>query len=392
MNTRLAAPGQGLLVRRTKPVSPSKLGVFSLCPLRYVLETENDGTGRLPYGLKALRGTAAHRVIEQLSERPHQTFQELREAFCSAVAQAVARQDTNSLIRFAFQQLGVNALFPAGEQASTCQFIRKVLARYVPGEAAAARPKDSPYSPRRAFAFGRERKLVSAALDMEGWVDLVYKDSAGTVHVCDFKTGNVLDASGEPKLAFLLQISCYGLLAKEMLGLDEAVLELVGPASGWHGMLSGPHEIMARQAIAALQVSLPKLETVQGESLATPGSWCASCSVRPTCPAYIHALEGSLAAENILSPVDVAGTVTEILATAEFLRLRILTHSGKRVSLSGIPASIYPGLSRGMRIYGYSLGSYDVLARAAFPANFYLFRPDNPKGSAFSSLLTTELS
>ena len=380
------------MVRRTKPVSPSKLGVFSLCPLRYVLETEYAGAGRLPYGLRALRGTAAHRVIEQLSERPHPTSQELREAFCCAVAQAVAKQDTNPLIRLAFQQLGVNALFPAGEQASTCQFIRKVLGRYVPGEAAAAGPKASPYGPRRAFAFGRERKLVSAALDVEGWVDLVYKDSAGIVHVCDFKTGNVLDAGGGPKLDYLLQIAAYGLLAKEMLGLDEAALELAGPASGWHGMLSGPHEIMARQAISALQVRLPKLETVQGESLAKPGSWCASCTVRPTCPAYMHALEGCLDGEDILSPVDVAGTVTEILGAGEFLRLRILTHNGKRVSLSGVPASIYPGLSQGASIHGFSLGSYDVLARAAFPANFYLFRPDDPKASAFSSLLVTELS
>lgn len=391
MSTHLSALGQGLLVRRTKPVSPSKLGVFSLCPLRYILETEDAVAGKIPYGLRTLRGTAAHRVIEKLSEWPHPLSEDLLEAFCSAVAQAVTRRDANPMIRLAFEQLGVNALFPMGELASTCQFIRKILARYVHREGAGG-PKASHYKSGCSFAFGRERKLVSAMLDMEGRVDLMYKDSAGTVHVCDFKTGNVLDANGRPKSDYLLQISAYGLLAKETLGLNEAALELAGPSSSWHGMLSGTHETMARQAIAYLQARLPKLKTVHSESLAVPGSWCASCTVRPTCPTYTQVLEGGPAAADILSPVDIAGTVTELFGTGEFLRLRILTHSGRRVSISGIPASIYPGLSKGINICGFSLGSYDMLARAAFPANFYLFRPDAPKASAFSSLLSTKLS
>jgi len=387
LSTWLSAPGQGLLVRRTKPVSPSKLGVFSLCPLRYVLETENTGAGRTPGGLMALRGTAAHRVIEGLAGRPHTSPQELRQAFCGAVAQTIARRDTNSLIRLVFQQLGMNALFPAGQQASTCQFIRKVLERQAPGAAAGNRQRTALAGRVRPFAFGSERKLASAALDMAGSVDLVYKDSSGTVHVCDFKTGNVLEADGQPKHAYLLQISAYGLLAKDMLGLQEVALELAGPASRWQEILGGRLETMARQAIATLQARLPKLQPVQGESLAAPGSWCESCPVRPSCPVYMRALEDGSAAEGMLSPFDVAGTVTDIVSAGEFLRLRILTHSGKRVSLSGVPSSIYPGLAQGIKILGFSLGSYDVLARTAFPANFYIFRPDDPGASAFSSWL-----
>lgn len=341
----------------------------------------------------ALRGTAAHRVIEGLAGlagRPQIPSQELRQAFCGAVAQTIARRDTNPLICLVFQQLGLNALFPAGQQASTCQFIRKVLERQVPKNAVGNAQRNVPPGRGRSFAFGSERKLASAGLDMEGCVDLIYKDSSATVHVCDFKTGNVLDADGQPKHAYLLQISAYGLLAKDMLGLQEVGLELAGPASGWQEMLGGRLEMMARQAIATLQARLPKLEQVHGESLAAPGSWCESCPVRPSCPVYMRALEDGSAAEGMLSPFDVAGTVTDIVSAGKFLRLRIRTHSGKRVSLSGVPAFIYPGLAQGIKILGFSLGSYDVVARAAFPANFYIFRPENPKESAFSSLIEIE--
>ncbi|KQQ96138.1 PD-(D/E)XK nuclease family protein [Massilia sp. Leaf139] len=332
-------------------------------------------------------GAAGHRAIEQLAERAHPPPQQLREIFLGAFAHAVAAPSANPLIRFAFQRQGVNALCPADQQASTCQFIRKVLARQVPGSAARRGPETSPARAGRAFVFGRERKLASTALDMEGWVDLVYKDSSGTVHVCDFKTGNVLDADGHPKHAYLLQISAYGLLTKDMLGLQEVALELAGPASSWHGVLDGRLEAMARDAAATLKTRLPKLEPVHGESLAAPGSGCKSCFVRPSCPVYMRALEGGLAAEEMLSPFDLAGTVAETFAAGEFIRLRILTHNGKRVSLSGVPASIYPGLAPGLQIRGFSLGSFDVLARAAFPANFYIFRPDDPKASAFGSRL-----
>jgi hypothetical protein len=335
----------------------------------------------------ALRGTAAHRVIEQLAGRPHTPPQQLREAFLGALAIAAAATGAPPLIRLAAKQMGVNALFPADQQASTCRFIRKVLERQVPGPAARPVPLAFPASGARSFAFGRERKLVSSALDMEGWVDLVYKDSSGTVHVCDFKTGNVFDADGQPKRAYLLQISAYGLLAKDMLGLQEVALELVGPASEWHETLDGRLTAMAKDAVATLNTRLPKLEPVHGESLAAPGSWCKSCMVRPSCPVYMRALEGARAAEEILSPFDLAGTVAEIFAGGEFVRLRILAHNGKRVSLSGVPASIYPELAPGLKILGFSLGSFDVLARAAFPANFYIFRPDDPKASAFGSQL-----
>jgi hypothetical protein len=378
-------PGRELLVRRTRPLLPSKLGVFSLCPLRYVLETENAGAGITPPGLMALRGTAAHRAIEGLAGRRDPSSLELRQALRHTLAQTVARQDSNPLIRLAFEQFGVNALFPAEQQASMCQFIRKVLARQVHGEAAATGPITFRAKQGRSLSFGRERKLASRALDMEGRVDLVYKGSSGIVHVCDFKTGNVLEGDGQPKHAYLLQISAYGLLVKDMLDLETVGLELLGPASDWHGGLDDSLELMARQAIGTLQARLPKLEAVSGESLAASGSWCKSCTARPSCPVYVRALEAGSVAEDMLSPFDVAGTVTEVFAAGSYVRLRIVTQTGTRASLSEVPVSLYPRLVPGMRILGFSLGSFDVLTRAAFAANFYIFRRDDPKASAFSS-------
>lgn len=383
------APGPHIEARRTRPVQPSKIGLFSICPLRYVLETENTGAERIPSGLMALRGIAAHRVIEEFARHPSPTIQELRQAFYDAATQAAAAQEANPLIRIAFQQSGLSALFSAEQLASACQFIRKVLAR---------RPEPAPV-PRgetaalaklvRPSMFGAERKLSCHALDMEGWVDLFYRDSGGTVHVADFKTGNVLENDGQPKPSYLLQVAAYGVLAKEMLGLNDIVLELVGTASEWTGTLDGELETMVRETVATLRACLPKQQPLQGGGLAASGPWCQSCASRPSCPAYMQALEGGSKEQVFLSPFDVAGKITDSVAAGCFTRLRVLTHRGKHVSLSGVPSKLYPGLEPGTDILGFSLGSYDVLSRAAFPANFYVFRPDNPKASAFSSLLRT---
>lgn len=387
MNKPLLAPGLDIQVSRTKPAQPSKIGVFSMCPLRYIFETESTGAERIPSGLMALRGIAAHRVIEEFARYPSAGIQELRQAFYGAAAQAAESQNTNPLVRIAFKQSGLSALFSTEQLVSACQFIRKVLARRPEAATSPGGPANALSKPVRPAVFGAERKLSWPALDMEGRADLIYRDSGGTVHVADFKTGNVLEDGGQPKHSYLLQVAAYGVLAKEMLGLDEVALELAGPASGWCGTLSGELEAMVREAVADLRARLPKQQPLHAGSLSASGPWCHSCASRPSCPAYMQALEGGPAEPGFLSPLDVAGKITDCVEADGFTRLRVLTHTGKHVSLNGVPLAVYPGLKPGMDILGFSLGSFDVLSRAAFPANFFVFRPDNPKASAFSSLL-----
>lgn len=86
MSTSPPLPDLELLVRRTRPVLASKLGVFLLCPLRYVLQTENAGAQNTPPGLMALRLTATHRTIAPLGRRRDLSSKELRQAFLGAVA------------------------------------------------------------------------------------------------------------------------------------------------------------------------------------------------------------------------------------------------------------------------------------------------------------------
>lgn len=191
-----------------------------MCPLRYVFETEGTGAERIPPGLMALRGIAAHRVIKTFARHPSPSIPELRQAFHGAATEAVAAQDENPLIRFAFQQSGLSALFSAEQLASACHFIRKVLARRPEAATATFGQAAVLAKPVRPSMFGAERKLASHALDMEGWADLLYKGSDGSVHVVDFKTGNVLEGDGQPKPSYLLQVAAYGVLAKEMLGPD----------------------------------------------------------------------------------------------------------------------------------------------------------------------------
>ena len=59
-----------MLLKRTKPIPPSKIGVFSSCKLRYLLETEGNAANRLPAGPPANIGIAVHESIEALAASP----------------------------------------------------------------------------------------------------------------------------------------------------------------------------------------------------------------------------------------------------------------------------------------------------------------------------------
>jgi hypothetical protein len=196
----------------------------------------------------------------------------------------------------------------------------------------------------------------------------------------------VLGADGGPKAASLLQVAAYGLLVKEMLSLDDVELVLSGPASGWQGRLAGSLEEAVRHTLADLRARLPVHQPMQAAALAAPGPICRSCPSRPSCPAYIRALHGGPAAEAVL-PSDITATVAEVAAEGGLLRVRATDLGGRHVSLRGLPAELYADLAPGADIEAFALGFFDVLSRAAFPANFYVFRPDKPGASAFSSLV-----
>jgi hypothetical protein len=378
---------------RTKPVSPSKLSTFVLCPLRYVLETERPKEGAIPPGPMALRGTAVHHVIQAHAGRPLPSGREIRDAYMNAVVAEATRPDGNALIRLAVENGGASELFAQEQIVAASQFIRKILQQHQDNLALhdPARRETGALSvpDRRPALFGIERKLSSSELDMEGRVDLLYKDDGGTVHVTDFKTGNVLEVGGEPKSSYLIQMAAYGVLVQETLSPAKILLELSGPSSEWSGPFGPELDCNVKTLVSRLHARLPKDEPIAATTIATTGAHCQGCTYRPSCPAYISLLESGAPDGGVLSQFDFSTAITDATHHSGWATLRAVTNKQTVISLSGVPTSIYPELAAGTKIRAFSLGAFDVLARAAFPANFYVYRRDMPKSSAFASLIKT---
>ena len=56
-----------IVLTRTRSISPSKLYWASICPLRYLLDTESKADSRVPAPPVAAVGTAVHSLIEGLT-------------------------------------------------------------------------------------------------------------------------------------------------------------------------------------------------------------------------------------------------------------------------------------------------------------------------------------
>jgi CRISPR/Cas system-associated exonuclease Cas4 (RecB family) len=268
---------------------------------------------------------------------------------------------------------------------STSSFIRQILARY--GDSQPLGTRGTPVNGRTTpSVFGPERRVSSENLDVEGRADLIYKDSSSAIHVVDYKSGKVTDENGQPKREFLLQVATYGIAVSERFPPPhKIILELLSPNSEWTGQLNEELAFEVKTLLEQVNSLLPKNTSVDTNRLATIGSHCHSCSYRPTCPAYTLALEDEKIDQTC--QCDLSGTIFEVSQQADMAIIRLRTKGGRIAAITGVPRDIYPELHVGARIHAYSLGITDVLSRARYPANFYMYRPENPRESAFSAMI-----
>jgi len=232
---------------------------------------------------------------------------------------------------------------------------------------------------------GPERMFESPRLDMAGRVDLAYTDSAGVLHIVDFKTGKFLDENDQPKEAFLLQLAAYAMLVAEAVPAIDVILELIGPTSHWTGGFNEGLRSKVATLLDSIQRTLPKGIAVDDEALRKPGLHCHECTSRPSCSHYLDALSDRNGIPLEVSRYDVAGTVVELRVEGLYASLRIRTPRDTTVSITGFPIDLYPDVGSGCDIEAFGLGSHESSTRVNYPANFYVFRPDNPRLSAFRS-------
>ena len=368
---------------RTKPISPSKLGIFAACPLSYLLETEKPVGGGLSSTPIALRGTISHKLIERFTGNPLPTPQELLDAFQILLTEALAKADASALLRLAFQARGSAGVLSSAQVISACGFVMKIL-------------KSQPQSPRDTFLspvgretanfIGPEKKFEDEALDLAGYIDLTYVDTEGEIHVVDYKTGRVLAEDGGPRSEYLTQIAAYGLLVKRKLSLSTIFLNLTGSNSVWEGELNPDLEATVLQLVNGVHRVFPRGEEINPRQLAISGGHCQSCNFRPSCDVYIDFLRTSHYGDERRSLNDVSGQIVEIKPSGRLATLRLSTISGN-ISIAGVPTDLMQGVSLGKLVDAYGLGYFDDLTRARFPANFFVYREDNPSASAFGARL-----
>lgn len=367
---------------RTKPVLPSRLGSFALCPLRYLMETENQGM-RLAPSPAALRGNSVHAIVRELAGRPLPQGTEIRTAFVRHITEQLSTLEAGTPVRMAFEAVGLRGVLTTEQTVKACQFIRSVLSNY-----SAALPRQGDGSPARSRSpfLGRERKFEDSELDLEGRPDLVHQSPDGVIHIVDYKTGNVLAANGSPRADYLAQLSAYGLLLQRASSRMPIILRLSGPTSGWSGPFTLEIEGAARELVSQVRMRLPKHQEIDLQAIAVPGSHCRTCRQRLHCRSYAIALWRGEASE-ILKATDTCGIVMSMRWHHEFAEIVVRTPSGAPAAINGIPRLTASGVGIGMYVEAYSLGTFDNAASAEFLTNFYMFRPDNPRSSAFESSL-----
>ncbi len=373
---------------RSKPAVPSKLSAFLICPLRYAFETESSPEVVVPRGPFALRGIALHRTVERYFGREVPGGRELQAEFLNYIGEEIARQKEISLTKFAFTQAGIKGILSNEQILSACQLARVILVSHqdkaTPNPAVLRMPAMRGGAP----ALGSEKAVSSEALDMEGRIDLTYKDATDVVHVVDYKSGNVLDSTGVVKESYAIQVAAYAALVSDTLKPSGLVMDLIGPSSNWSGVYDAAMDRAIKELLSKLRTALPKHVKVRTELLAMPGHHCSSCAYRLFCPRYKEYMNPtSRGADDEALPNDVSGTILEARQSGGLITLRILTDKGTKASIAGVPLETYPALHTGQRLRAASLGTFDLAGKTAFPANFYLFRADNPRLSAFEAMM-----
>lgn len=375
-----------LCVERTKPASPSKLGVFMACRLRYVFETERPALKRIGDHPSALMGTAVHDAAEVL----RRTLPVEASSSVSVLEQCIGRlvsHDSSSrqLIAWVLGRYGKNALLPRAQFISHAGFAWTLAQRLSRRRAEGAGGFTNNVAGR--IPVGRERRLASAALDIAGRADEIYWAGNGQVRIVDFKTGSIRDSEGHPKRSYVLQLAAYGLAVSELDASVDIMLELLGKGDQWIGKLDQSTVQAVSHLLADLRAALPRGRSMPATGLACIGEQCAQCAYRPSCPAYRTKLELEGVIDHGFYGFDVCGTCIGVAEENGLYTLRLALRQGFAARISCVPAILLPddkSIQEGHAAV-FGIRSLEPARSGSIPQNFAVVDVQHPRNSAFQS-------
>ncbi|UAY97879.1 PD-(D/E)XK nuclease family protein [Dickeya dadantii] len=376
-----------MTLSRTRPVLPSLLGCFAVCPAKYLLESEAHSYARLPQHPVVILGRVVHKLIDSGKHKEvisgSYTVGQLENDFTISLT---ASQRAGLVTNWIYNHYGITGLVSRKMLIAQIRYARTL----VPSVS-----KDVILKCERILPVGREIKLTSCRFDMQGRADLIYQDYSGHLKVVDFKTSDVRDEQNEPKAAYLLQIAAYGMMVKELVPDMSIELVLKGISDSWMGMLD--HHLIERitSIIRNINEFLPRNVPISVYDLASVGGHCLSCSCRCSCPVYVEKLQGQaqyLYFNTQYCGIDIYGQLLEVESDSHLLTLKILLEDSSIVKVFRIPANVIPDPMKitGKKIALYGLRTFGEPPIGTVPQNFYVINLQDIRNSALQFHLQYE--
>ncbi|WP_258087094.1 PD-(D/E)XK nuclease family protein [Xenorhabdus bovienii] len=369
-----------ILLARTRPAVPSLLGNFTICPARYLLESESHTFERLPLHPGVILGHVVHQLANSVQHRTAMTggysIRHLENNFAATLA---ATRRIGPVTDWIYKHHGITGLVSRKTLVTQIRYTRTLI----PPIARSVMPERE-----KTLPVGREIKLTSCQFDMQGRADLIYQDASNLLKIFDFKTGNVTDEQNQPKEAYLLQIAAYGMMVKELVPEMSIGLVLTGVSDSWTGMLDKHLTEWATSIIENLNELLQRNIPLSVYGLARPGMHCSGCSSRCSCPVYVEKLREQMqlfCVDRQYGGRDIYGHLLEVESESNLLTLKVLLEDGSVVKVFRMPASAIhePTKITGKKIALYGLKTFNELSAGRFPRNFYVIDVQDTRRSAF---------
>ncbi|MDC7871110.1 hypothetical protein TH60_16585 [Pantoea ananatis] len=369
-----------MALSRTRPVLPSLLGSFVVCPAKYLLESEAHSYARLPLHPGVILGQVIHQRVNSVKHREaapeNYTLRQLENDFKAALT---ANRRAGPVVNWIYDRHGVAGLVSRQMLVTQIRYVRSlqppVFIKGVPAH-------------EKTLPVGREVMLVSGDFDMHGRADFIYQERPDRLNIVDLKTGKVTDEQNQPKEASLLQVAAYGIMVKEQVPDMDIGLVLTGSRDSWEGTLNADLIERVTMIIKNINRLLPRNIPLSVYELACPGMHCSHCSCRCSCPAWIEKLRRQMQpshSDHQHGGIDISGQLLDVQSDDHLLTLKILLPDSSVVKVFRVPSSTIPELTEitGKKIALYGLNTFSETSTEYFPRNFYVINMQDTRRSAF---------
>ncbi len=243
-----------------------------------------------------------------------------------------------------------------------------------------------------ALRLGAEAPLQDAELRLKGRPDWSEPRGSGLVVVSEFKSGRLVDEDGLLLDEHAIQVQAYALmLERAQPGLRvEAYVEGVERVPVPWGR---PQRERLLERLRALDAQLPHGRELVADDLASPGSHCRFCRIRPVCTRYLREAPSwwrDFASNVRPLPLDVWGVVEEVDKSGASASLRLTDVIGRRVLVDGLAAEGMTSVVPGDEVWFFDLESSEDLEQHGAmiqPRNFHQ-SPPGPRWKRANRLRT----